>query len=59
MLQPYPATAQLHRNVRIFSIATLTTVRPDRVRDAGEYAIDAIDLLSRGRLDIANEPDCR
>jgi alkanesulfonate monooxygenase SsuD/methylene tetrahydromethanopterin reductase-like flavin-dependent oxidoreductase (luciferase family) len=42
--------AQLTRKVRILSLGTLITVRPDPVRVATEYA--TIDVLSRGRLDI-------
>jgi alkanesulfonate monooxygenase SsuD/methylene tetrahydromethanopterin reductase-like flavin-dependent oxidoreductase (luciferase family) len=42
--------ARLTRRVRILSLGTLITVRPDPVRVAEEYA--TIDILSRGRLDI-------
>jgi alkanesulfonate monooxygenase SsuD/methylene tetrahydromethanopterin reductase-like flavin-dependent oxidoreductase (luciferase family) len=42
--------ARLTRKVRILSLGTLITVRPDPVRVATEYA--TIDVLSRGRLDI-------
>jgi alkanesulfonate monooxygenase SsuD/methylene tetrahydromethanopterin reductase-like flavin-dependent oxidoreductase (luciferase family) len=42
--------ARLTRNVRILSLGTLITVRPDPVRVAEEYA--TIDVLSRGRLEI-------
>jgi alkanesulfonate monooxygenase SsuD/methylene tetrahydromethanopterin reductase-like flavin-dependent oxidoreductase (luciferase family) len=42
--------ARLTRKVRILSLGTLVTVRPDPVRVATEYA--TIDVLSRGRLDI-------
>src|ERR671936_2081897 len=42
--------ARLTRNVRILSMGTLITVRPDPVRVAEEYA--TADVLSRGRLDI-------
>jgi len=42
--------ARLTRKVRILSLGTLITVRPDPVRVAEEYA--TIDVLSRGRLDI-------
>ena len=42
--------ARLTRKVRILSLGTLITVRPDPVRIAEEYA--TIDVLSRGRLDI-------
>jgi alkanesulfonate monooxygenase SsuD/methylene tetrahydromethanopterin reductase-like flavin-dependent oxidoreductase (luciferase family) len=42
--------AQMTQKVRILSLGTLITVRPDPVRVATEYA--TIDVLSRGRLDI-------
>jgi alkanesulfonate monooxygenase SsuD/methylene tetrahydromethanopterin reductase-like flavin-dependent oxidoreductase (luciferase family) len=42
--------AQITRKVRILSLGTLITVRPDPVRVATEYA--TIDVLSRGRLDV-------
>jgi alkanesulfonate monooxygenase SsuD/methylene tetrahydromethanopterin reductase-like flavin-dependent oxidoreductase (luciferase family) len=42
--------ARLTRNVRILSMGTLVTVRPDPVRVAEEYA--TLDVLSRGRLEI-------
>jgi alkanesulfonate monooxygenase SsuD/methylene tetrahydromethanopterin reductase-like flavin-dependent oxidoreductase (luciferase family) len=42
--------ARLTSKVRILSLGTLITVRPDPVRVATEYA--TIDVLSRGRLDI-------
>src|SRR5712691_2706079 len=42
--------ARITRNVRILSLGTLVTVRPDPVRVAEEYA--TIDVLSRGRLEI-------
>jgi alkanesulfonate monooxygenase SsuD/methylene tetrahydromethanopterin reductase-like flavin-dependent oxidoreductase (luciferase family) len=42
--------AQMTRKVRILSLGTLITVRPDPVRVATEYA--TIDVISRGRLDI-------
>ena len=42
--------ARLTRKVRILSLGTLITVRPDPVRVATEYA--TIDVISRGRLDI-------
>src|ERR1700761_5134754 len=42
--------ARLTQKVRILSLGTLITVRPDPVRIATEYA--TIDVLSRGRLDI-------
>jgi alkanesulfonate monooxygenase SsuD/methylene tetrahydromethanopterin reductase-like flavin-dependent oxidoreductase (luciferase family) len=42
--------ARLTQKVRILSLGTLITVRPDPVRVATEYA--TIDVLSRGRLDI-------
>jgi alkanesulfonate monooxygenase SsuD/methylene tetrahydromethanopterin reductase-like flavin-dependent oxidoreductase (luciferase family) len=42
--------ARLTKKVRILSLGTLITVRPDPVRIATEYA--TIDVLSRGRLDI-------
>jgi len=42
--------ARLTRKVRILSLGTLITVRPDPVRVATEYA--TIDVVSRGRLDI-------
>ena len=42
--------ARLTHKVRILSLGTLITVRPDPVRVATEYA--TIDVLSRGRLDI-------
>jgi alkanesulfonate monooxygenase SsuD/methylene tetrahydromethanopterin reductase-like flavin-dependent oxidoreductase (luciferase family) len=42
--------ARLTEKVRILSLGTLITVRPDPVRVATEYA--TIDVLSRGRLDI-------
>jgi len=42
--------ARLTKKVRILSLGTLITVRPDPVRVATEYA--SIDVLSRGRLDI-------
>ncbi|HYU13734.1 MAG TPA: LLM class flavin-dependent oxidoreductase [Stellaceae bacterium] len=38
------------RNVRILSLGTLVTARPDPVRIAEEYA--TADVISRGRLDI-------
>jgi alkanesulfonate monooxygenase SsuD/methylene tetrahydromethanopterin reductase-like flavin-dependent oxidoreductase (luciferase family) len=42
--------ARLTKKVRILSLGTLITVRPDPVRVATEYS--TIDVLSRGRLDI-------
>ncbi|HEY3848386.1 MAG TPA: LLM class flavin-dependent oxidoreductase, partial [Acetobacteraceae bacterium] len=42
--------ARMTQKVRILSLGTLVTVRPDPVRVATEYA--TIDVLSRGRLDI-------
>jgi alkanesulfonate monooxygenase SsuD/methylene tetrahydromethanopterin reductase-like flavin-dependent oxidoreductase (luciferase family) len=42
--------ARLTRRVRILSLGTLVTVRPDPVRIAEEYA--TIDVLSKGRLEI-------
>ena len=42
--------ARLTRKVRILSLGTLITVRPDPVRIAEEYA--TIDVLSKGRLEI-------
>ncbi len=42
--------AALTKKVRILSLGTLITVRPDPVRVATEYA--TIDVISRGRLDI-------
>ena len=42
--------ARLTRKVRILSLGTLVTVRPDPVRVAEEYA--TIDVLSKGRLEI-------
>jgi alkanesulfonate monooxygenase SsuD/methylene tetrahydromethanopterin reductase-like flavin-dependent oxidoreductase (luciferase family) len=42
--------ARLTKKVRILSLGTLITVRPDPVRVAEEYA--TIDVISRGRLDI-------
>jgi alkanesulfonate monooxygenase SsuD/methylene tetrahydromethanopterin reductase-like flavin-dependent oxidoreductase (luciferase family) len=42
--------ARMTRKVRILTLGTLVTVRPDPVRVATEYA--TIDVLSRGRLDI-------
>ena len=42
--------ARLTNKVRILSLGTLVTVRPDPVRVATEYA--TIDVISRGRLDI-------
>ena len=42
--------AQMTKKVRILSLGTLITVRPDPVRVATEYA--TIDVISRGRLDI-------
>src|SRR5438876_1366548 len=42
--------ARQTKNVRILSLGTLVTVRPDPVRIAEEYA--TIDVLSRGRLEI-------
>jgi alkanesulfonate monooxygenase SsuD/methylene tetrahydromethanopterin reductase-like flavin-dependent oxidoreductase (luciferase family) len=42
--------AQMTSKVRILSLGTLITVRPDPVRVATEYA--TIDVISRGRLDI-------
>jgi len=42
--------ARITRNVRILSLGTLVTVRPDPVRVAEEYA--TIDVLSKGRLEI-------
>src|SRR6201992_2897504 len=42
--------ARLTQKVRILSLGTLITVRPDPVRIATEYA--TIEVLSRGRLDI-------
>jgi alkanesulfonate monooxygenase SsuD/methylene tetrahydromethanopterin reductase-like flavin-dependent oxidoreductase (luciferase family) len=42
--------ARITKKVRILSLGTLITVRPDPVRVATEYA--TIDVISRGRLDI-------
>src|SRR3977135_208027 len=42
--------ARLTKNVRILSLGTLVTVRPDPVRIAEEYA--TIDVLSKGRLGV-------
>jgi alkanesulfonate monooxygenase SsuD/methylene tetrahydromethanopterin reductase-like flavin-dependent oxidoreductase (luciferase family) len=42
--------ARATKKVRILSLGTLITVRPDPVRVATEYA--TIDVISRGRLDI-------
>jgi alkanesulfonate monooxygenase SsuD/methylene tetrahydromethanopterin reductase-like flavin-dependent oxidoreductase (luciferase family) len=42
--------ARLTKKVRILTLGTLVTVRPDPVRVATEYA--TIDVMSRGRLDI-------
>lgn len=42
--------ARLTKKVRILSLGTLITVRPDPVRVATEYT--TIDVISRGRLDI-------
>ncbi|MGH7096181.1 MAG: LLM class flavin-dependent oxidoreductase [Stellaceae bacterium] len=42
--------ARQTRNVRILSLGTLITVRPDPVRIAEEYA--TADVISRGRLEI-------
>jgi alkanesulfonate monooxygenase SsuD/methylene tetrahydromethanopterin reductase-like flavin-dependent oxidoreductase (luciferase family) len=42
--------ARQTRNVRILSLGTLITVRPDPVRVAEEYA--TADVISRGRLEI-------
>jgi alkanesulfonate monooxygenase SsuD/methylene tetrahydromethanopterin reductase-like flavin-dependent oxidoreductase (luciferase family) len=42
--------ARITKKVRILSLGTLVTVRPDPVRVATEYA--TIDVISRGRLDI-------
>src|SRR6195952_344495 len=42
--------ARLTKKVRILTLGTLITVRPDPVRVATEYA--TIDVISRGRLDI-------
>src|ERR1700755_2779160 len=42
--------ARITRNVRILTLGTLVTVRPDPVRIAEEYA--TIDVMSRGRLEI-------
>jgi alkanesulfonate monooxygenase SsuD/methylene tetrahydromethanopterin reductase-like flavin-dependent oxidoreductase (luciferase family) len=42
--------ANITKNVRILSLGTLVTVRPDPVRVAEEYA--TIDILSKGRLEI-------
>ena len=42
--------ARMTKTVRILSLGTLITVRPDPVRVATEYA--TIDVISRGRLDI-------
>jgi alkanesulfonate monooxygenase SsuD/methylene tetrahydromethanopterin reductase-like flavin-dependent oxidoreductase (luciferase family) len=42
--------ASMTQKVRILTLGTLVTVRPDPVRVATEYA--TIDVLSRGRLDI-------
>ena len=42
--------ARITRNVRILSLGTLITVRPDPVRVAEEYA--TADVISRGRLEI-------
>src|ERR1700746_3938215 len=42
--------ARITRKVRILSLGTLITVRPDPVRVAEEYA--TIDIISKGRLEI-------
>ena len=42
--------ARMTQKVRILSLGTLITVRPDPVRVATEFA--TIDVISRGRLDI-------
>ena len=42
--------ANITRKVRILTLGTLVTVRPDPVRVAEEYA--TIDILSKGRLEI-------
>lgn len=42
--------ARLTKKVRILSLGTLVTVRPDPVRIAEEYA--TLDVLSKGRLEI-------
>ena len=42
--------ANMTKKVRILSLGTLVTVRPDPVRVATEYA--TIDVISKGRLDI-------
>src|SRR6266699_33917 len=42
--------ARITRNVRILSLGTLITVRPDPVRIAEEYA--TADVISRGRIEI-------
>src|SRR3978361_2189562 len=42
--------ARLTKKVRILTLGTLITVRPDPIRVATEYA--TIDVISRGRLDI-------
>jgi len=42
--------ANITKHVRILSLGTLVTVRPDPVRVAEEYA--TIDILSKGRLEI-------
>ncbi|MFN8524542.1 MAG: LLM class flavin-dependent oxidoreductase [Chloroflexota bacterium] len=44
------AVARLTRRVRILSLGTLITVRPDPVRVAEEFA--TLDVLSKGRLEI-------
>jgi hypothetical protein len=49
-LRPDLATVQSQGNVRISSLTILIRIRPDPMRVAEEYAIDAIDVLSRGRL---------
>jgi alkanesulfonate monooxygenase SsuD/methylene tetrahydromethanopterin reductase-like flavin-dependent oxidoreductase (luciferase family) len=42
--------ARITKRVRILSLGTLVTVRPDPVRVAEEYA--TLDILSKGRLEI-------
>src|SRR5438067_11228901 len=42
--------ARQTKNVRILSLGTLVSLRPDPVRVAEEYA--TADIISRGRLDI-------
>src|SRR4051812_7924396 len=42
--------ARITRRVKILSLGTLVTVRPDPVRVAEEYA--TLDILSKGRLEI-------